>query len=264
MKHGKLFVGSFLLLALSACTFGVPVGGKNGYSQKVDPGSLQKSKYGNPSSYIVMGKRYYVMDSARGFKQKGIASWYGTKFHGRRTSSGEIYNMHAMTAAHKTLPIPVYVKVKNLDNGKTATVLVNDRGPFVDGRIIDLSFAAAKKLGVDGPGTARVEIVALNAARKVSKAPVRVIPLKKAENQAGSMFIQLGSFSSKKNAIKLTNELKAKKESAVVIKQVKVGKDAFFRVQIGPLLDLSEADSIQRRLNRKGYRRARIVIEDAT
>ena len=261
----RLLTGSILLLLLlSACTFGVPMGGQQGYSQKVEPGSLKKSKYGNPSSYIVMGKRYYVMGSAQGFKQRGIASWYGSKFHGKRTSSGEVYNMHAMTAAHKTLPIPVYVKVKNLDNGKTTTVLVNDRGPFVDGRIIDLSFAAAKKLGVDGPGTARVEIVTLGSSKKVSKAPVRAIPLNTVQHQPGNMFIQLGSFSSKNNALKLTNELKAKKEKALVIKQVKIGKDAFFRVQIGPLLDLSEADSIQKRLNRKGYKRARIVIEDET
>ena len=257
MKNGQFLIGSLLLLVLSACTFGVPIGG-----QKADPGSLKKSKYGNPSSYIVMGKRYFVMDSAAGFKQRGIASWYGSKFHGKRTSSGEIYNMHAMTAAHKTLPIPVYVKVKNLDNGKTTTVLVNDRGPFVDGRIIDLSYAAAKKLGVDGPGTARVEIVTLDSSKKVSKAPARAIPLRAVQHQPGNMFIQLGAFSSKGNALKLTNELKAKKENAVIIKQVKIGKDSFFRVQIGPLLDLGEASSIQKRLNRKGYTRARIVIED--
>ncbi len=246
-------------MLLSACTFGVPIGG-----QTVSSEPLTKSKYGNPSSYIVMGERYYVMDSAEGFTQRGIASWYGPDFHGKRTSSGDTYNMHAMTAAHKTLPIPVYVKVKNLQNGKTAVVLVNDRGPFVDDRIIDLSYAAASKLGVVGPGTAKVEIVALDPSGKISRAPVRAIPFEPELQQSANMFIQLGSFSSEDNALKLSNELEVKNESAIVIKQVETEDGALFRVQIGPLLDLSEASSIQKRLNRKGYKDAHIVIDDET
>ena len=114
-------------LGLGACTFGVPIGDRGQGQISVTPPTT-KSSQGNPSSYVVFGKRYYVLDSSEGFKQRGIASWYGTKFHGRKTSSGEVYNMHAMTAAHKTLPIPVYVHVKNLDNGRSAVVRVNDRG----------------------------------------------------------------------------------------------------------------------------------------
>ncbi len=260
MVHIRLLIGSILFLFLSACTFGVPVGGQKADSAGAVP--LKKSKYGNPSSYIVMGKRYYVMDSAAGFTQRGLASWYGSKFHGKRTSSGEIYNMHAMTAAHKTLPIPVYVKVKNLSNGKTAVVLVNDRGPFVDDRIIDLSFAAATKLGVVGPGTAKVEIVTLNASGKSTRTTTRAIPLKSDQQRSARLFIQMGSFSSKDNALKLSNELKSKKESAIIINQVKTAQGIFFRVQVGPLLDLSEANSIQKRLKRKGYKNTRIIIED--
>ncbi len=256
----RLVTGCFILLFLSACTLGVPIGGQK--TDKTKSGSLKKSKYGNPSSYIVMGKRYYVMDSAKGFTQKGVASWYGPKFHGKRTSSGETYNMHAMTAAHKTLPIPVYVKVKNVTNGKTAIVLVNDRGPFAHDRIIDLSYAAAKKLGVVGPGTAKVEIVALDSSKKVSRSAVKAIPLKTSTQEQANMYVQLGSFSSEGNALRLSKELKVKKETAVVIKPVKTGQGDFFRVQIGPLLDLSEANSIQNRLKRKGYKNARIVIED--
>lgn len=252
-------VSIMLAVWLSGCTFGVPVGG-----QKVKPEPLKKSRYGNPSSYIVMGKRYYVMDSAEGFTQRGLASWYGPNFHGKRTSSGDVYNMHAMTAAHKTLPIPVYVRVKNLQNGKSEVVLINDRGPFAEGRIIDLSYAAAKKLGVVKPGTAKVEITVLDANLKTTRAPVRVIPLKHPEHQIASMFIQLGAFSSEENAQKLSNELHGKKETAIVIKQVDTDKGAFFRVQIGPLLDLSEANAIQKRLIRKGYKSARIVIEDVS
>ena len=113
---------------------------------------------GNPESYVVFGRRYHVMKTSQGFKERGYASWYGKKFHGRKTSNGEIYNMYGMTAAHKTLPIPSYVRVKNLENGREAIVRVNDRGPFHSNRIIDLSYTAAFKLGVLKKGTAKVEI----------------------------------------------------------------------------------------------------------
>ena len=116
------------------------------------------SKLGNPPSYAVLGKRYHVMKQREGFTERGIASWYGKKFHGRKTSNGEIYNMYAMTAAHKTLPLPAYVNVRNLQNGREIVVRVNDRGPFHAGRIIDLSYAAAKKLDIIRKGTGRVEI----------------------------------------------------------------------------------------------------------
>ena len=106
------------------------------------PKKEPKSRYGNPKSYVVFGKRYYVMDSGKGYIEKGIASWDGTKFHGRRTSSGETYDMYAMTAAHKSLPLPTYVQVTNLSNSKFIVVKVNDRGPFHENRIIDLSYTA--------------------------------------------------------------------------------------------------------------------------
>ena len=120
------------------------------------------SKYGNPVSYEVFGKRYYTMKSSQDFVQRGIASWYGKKFHGRRTSSGEKYNMYAMTAAHKELPLPTYVQVTNLKNGKKIVVRVNDRGPFHDNRVIDLSYSAATKLDIVSQGTGLVEVRALD------------------------------------------------------------------------------------------------------
>lgn len=126
------------------------------------PRAEPKSRYGNPASYEVFGKRYHVLDSAKGYKERGHASWYGTKFHGRRTSSGEPYDMFALTAAHKTLPLPSYVRVTNLDNGRSLVVKVNDRGPFHPGRIIDLSYTAAVRLGVYQAGFAPVEVVALS------------------------------------------------------------------------------------------------------
>jgi len=125
---------------------------------KVEP----KSKYGNPESYVVFGKRYYTKDSSKGYVERGLASWYGKKFHGRRTSSGEPYNMYAMTAAHKTLPLPCYARVTNMANGRSAVVRINDRGPFHGSRIIDLSYSAARKLGVVAKGTAMVEVRAID------------------------------------------------------------------------------------------------------
>ena len=112
------------------------------------PTYIPLSRYGNPTTYSIAGKTYKVLPQAEGYQAQGIASWYGTKFHQKRTSSGEIYDMYALTAAHKTLPLPSYVKVKNLNNGREAIVKVNDRGPFHANRIIDLSYAAASKLGI--------------------------------------------------------------------------------------------------------------------
>jgi len=128
------------------------------------PVSLSKSSIGNPVSYEEFGERYNVLKSSAGFRESGVASWYGIDFHGRNTSSGEVYDMYQMTAAHKTLPLPTYVKVNNLDNGRTLVVKVNDRGPFIQGRILDLSYGAAYRLGITGPGTANVEIEALDPA----------------------------------------------------------------------------------------------------
>ena len=127
-----------------------------------------KSRYGNPPSYVVHGRRYRVLDSAHGYRVQGVASWYGTKFHGKRTSSGETYDMHKMTAAHKSLPLPTYVRVTSLENGRQVVVRVNDRGPFHDDRLIDLSYVAAVKLGLDRSGTARVEVEALDPSTLAS------------------------------------------------------------------------------------------------
>jgi rare lipoprotein A len=128
---------------------------------KVEP----LSRIGNQPSYVVFGKRYYVMRSSKHYREQGIASWYGTQFHTHHTSNGERYNMLAMTAAHKTLPLPTYVQVTNLVNGRQIIVKVNDRGPFEANRLIDLSYVAAKKLGMLGHGTAKVDITAIDPAQ---------------------------------------------------------------------------------------------------
>jgi peptidoglycan lytic transglycosylase len=127
------------------------------------PRSEPPSRYGNMESYEQDGRRYRVLETSEGYDERGIASWYGEQFHGRRTSSGETYDMYAMTAAHKTLPIPSYVEVTNLANGRKVILRVNDRGPFhdPDRRIIDVSHAAAVKLGMIGTGTAPVRVRAI-------------------------------------------------------------------------------------------------------
>lgn len=125
---------------------------------KVEPLSKYGNRFKNSNTYVTKRKRYSVMSSSKGYRARGLASWYGTKFHGRRTSSGEPYNMYAMTAAHRTLPLPTYAKVTNLDNGKSVIVKVNDRGPFHKNRIIDLSYVAAHKLGMLGRGTGNVQV----------------------------------------------------------------------------------------------------------
>jgi rare lipoprotein A len=136
---------------------------------KVEP----KAKYGNMESYVVFGQRYYPKPTSRDHVERGIASWYGPKFHGRKTSSGEIYDMYQMTAAHKTLPLPTYARVTNLENGRSAVVRINDRGPFVGDRVIDLSLAAAEKLDVVKNGTAEVEVVSIDPRDHGGKVPRR-------------------------------------------------------------------------------------------
>ena len=127
------------------------------------PRAEPKSRYGNPPSYVVFGKRYHTLASSEGYSERGIASWYGTKFHGHRTSSGESYDMYRMSAAHKTLPLPTYARVTNLRNGKSVVVKINDRGPFVKGRISDVSYLAAQKLDFVQQGLAKVRVVVLDA-----------------------------------------------------------------------------------------------------
>lgn len=256
---------SLAVSMLAACTFGVPIdrsGGNTGNVGGNQGATTQKSKYGNPSSYVVFGKRYYVLDDARGFAERGIASWYGKKFHGRKTSSGEIYNMNAMTAAHKTLPLPTYVRVKNLSNGKSVVVKVNDRGPFVGDRIIDLSYAAARKLDVVGPGTARVEVRVVDPTGGGKPAVGRPIPL--TDNKAADvpLYIQMGSFGSELNAQSMKRDLLAANEKPITVSQLETSSGLFYRVRLGPLYDVDEANAIIRRLNSKGFHAARIVVQE--
>lgn len=219
-----------------------------------------RSRYGNPESYEVFGKRYHTLRSSEGHVERGIASWYGTKFHGRRTSSGEPYDMYAMTAAHTALPLPTYVRVTNLENGHSIVVRVNDRGPFAKNRIIDLSYAAAIKLGMTEKGTALVEVRALEPGRP-EPAP-EPTPVHAEAAPGPTVFIQMGAFSSRQNAEQMLARLTAfALPAAVNINEARIGDRPVFRVRLGPLASVDLADDTVRELERAGFREYRIVVD---
>lgn len=255
-----------LNLALSACGSFVRDSAPDRYVDhtrvpnaipKIEP----KSQYGNPEFYDVQGKRYYVMNSASNFHQKGIASWYGTKFHGQRTSSGEPYNMYAMTAAHKTLPIPAYVEVTNLDNQRKIVVRVNDRGPFAEGRIIDLSYVAAKKLGIDKNGTANVEIRTIDPRQQQMAAKPATADKIAKSSSTGQLYLQVGAFTDQKNATQLLSRLITTTDENVIINRKSTDNEDVYRVRIGPLNSESDANRIRDKLNPLGIDAPHIVVE---
>lgn len=225
------------------------------------PKPVHRTIAGNKSPYTVLGQTYTLLPESRGYKERGIASWYGQKFHGRRTSNGEVYDMFTMTAAHKTLPIPSYVKVTNIDNGLSIVVRVNDRGPFHEGRIIDLSYAGAVKLGFLNRGTARVEVeditpqVTTNLPYLRATPPVAIVTVESpkaavANDAAAVRFLQLGAFSVRAGAERL-----AEKIANLFTLPVKVsrGTDQLHRVLMGPLNEEFAETEIQRTLLESGF-----------
>jgi len=226
------------------------------------PRAEPRSRYGNPESYMVYGKRYYTLPSSKGYSERGMASWYGTKFHGKRTSSGEPYNLYGMTAAHKTLPLPTYVEVTNLQNGRSVIVKVNDRGPFHDDRIIDLSYTAAAKLGILGHGTGRVEVKAIDTESvdtlQLAAATPAVTP---ATAAAQTLYLQVGAFSSQLNAERLRNEILEQQIADVRIVETSGTAGTFYKVQVGPLGDASEAERVARELKPLGINESRSIVQ---
>jgi len=223
------------------------------------PKNEPKSRYGNPESYVVFGKRYYVLDSSKDYIEKGIASWYGTKFHGRRTSSGETYDMYAMTAAHKTLPLPTYVQVKNLNNGKYIIVKVNDRGPFHENRIIDLSYTAAIKLDIIKKGTGLVEVRAIDPIRLTENNLVNEEKNETSSNQDISFYIQVGTFGELENAEILKQKLSSLGDDLIKISNIVISGGTLYRVRIGPIADTKLSDSIAAKLSNFGIFKYHIV-----
>ena len=209
------------------------------------PRDEPRSKYGNPPFYEVDGKRYVVLPSAVGYSERGVASWYGSDFHGGRTSTGETYDMHAMTGAHPTLPLPTWVRVTNLENGRSVVVRLNDRGPFAKGRIIDLSRAAAEQLDMVRAGTARVEVVSLAGA---AGAPA-----------AAAYYAQAGAFGSRQNAEALAARLRDAGIAEVTVTETAPGQ-SLFRVRAGPVATLPEFDALIERLRVAGAPDARLAL----
>lgn len=250
------------------------------------PRAEQRSPYGNPRSYVVHGRRYHTLRSSRGYVERGIASWYGRKFHGRRTSSGERFDMYAMTAAHRSLPLPTYVLVTNLRNGRQALVRVNDRGPFHPNRLIDLSYAAATKLGIVGNGTGFVEVRAVGPGTEPLEA--RAEPRPAAANpallaraaepaRAGNgvpvlpsagptaplvrLYLQAGAFSDRVNAERLSQRLRPVAGKLVYVSPIIMDGTALYRVRIGPLPDVVKADKLSSLIIARGMDAPRIVLE---
>jgi rare lipoprotein A len=259
----------------------------------VVPRSEPRSRSGNPPFYDVMGKRYFVLSSNVGYVERGVASWYGPGFHKVRTSTGEPYDMYGMSAAHKTLPLPAYVRVTNLQNGRSVVVRVNDRGPFVGNRIIDLSYTAASKLDMLRNGTAMVEVRSLDAAlapapaqeapitaadSAPTAAPLTASPLETASptsaspaSAAGSpvaqvaipaaLFIQAAAFSDPKNAERLVEKLRGGGYGKIFVRDNEIAGRRMYRVRIGPVPSVAEFDRIVAALERVGVNDAHLALD---
>lgn len=258
-------LGLFIALLLSACasTPAPPakprssIPGKDGpprpseiprtisKSPNVVPRYEPKSPYGNPPSYEAMGRSYRTLDSADGYRETGMASWYGRKFQGRKTSSGEFYDMFQMTAAHRSLPLPTYARVTNLSNGQSIVVRVNDRGPFHEDRIIDLSYAAAAKLGMLG-GPTTVEVEAITPGETVPPPPPLLVAPAARPNQPN--YLQVAAYSNPINAVALKSEIIKLGIRNIEIRVASFNGDPIHRVLIGPYSEMAELIDTRNRL----------------
>ena len=214
------------------------------------PRDEPRARYGNHSPYEVFGKKYHVLPSSKGYHEQGVASWYGSKFHGRRTSSGEPYDMHLATAAHKSLPLPTYVEVTNLDNGNKVIVKINDRGPFKDDRLIDMSYGAALRLGMIATGTARVDLRVIDASGKA--APVQTYTATGPSGGGSSgTWLQAGAYSARQGAEDLSGQLGSAGLGPVSIHD----EDGLFRVWLGPYQGNAEVESVISKAIELGFER---------
>jgi rare lipoprotein A len=214
-----------------------------------------RSRLGNPRFHDVLGRRYFVLASAEGYVERGVASWYGPTFHGLHTATGEPYDMYGMTAAHKTLPLPCYVRVTNLRNGRSIVLRVNDRGPFVANRLIDLSYTAAAKLDMLREGTTLVEVRALTPGEPASQALTRA-----SELPAPDLFVQVGAFSDQHNAQRLFERLRAAGfANAFVLARPENSR--LYRVRLGPVAGVAQYDDLVARLEKFGIADARLTLD---
>ena len=226
-----------------------------------------RSKHGNGPVYEVRGKRYTVMQSSAGYRERGVASWYGSKFHDRLTSNRETYDMYAMTAANKTLPLPTYVRVRNLRNNKTVVVRVNDRGPFVSNRIIDLSYVAALKLDMIRDGTSLVEVTAINFAPPRNDRPARQVTPPEAPGTASPLpvanriYVQVGAFGNRANAERRLNLISRTGIHGAFIRKDASTYPTLYRVRIGPVADAIQYDVIVEELENIGIMDPYLITE---
>ncbi len=221
------------------------------------------SRYGNPPSYRVNGKRYYTLKSSRNYRKRGVASWYGGKFHGRLTSSREPYDMYAMTAAHRTLPLPTYARVTNLRNDRSVVLRINDRGPFHANRVIDLSYAAATRLGIVHAGTGLVEVTAIDPTT-----PKTRLPRSKKESThppprpTPRLYLQIGAFTNRLNAEQLQARIPPTVSEAVYIQKLERNPQPLYQVRIGPLESAQLADNLSGELQQQlGLAEMHVVVE---
>ena len=212
------------------------------------PRDEPRARYGNPPFYEVDGRRYVVLQSAVGYVEEGVASWYGPDFHGGRTATGETYDMHAMTGAHPTLPLPTWVRVTNLENGRSVVVRLNDRGPFARGRVIDLSRAAAEALDMVRAGTARVEVRSL-AGGSAATAPA-----------PAAYYAQAGAFGSRENAQALAGRLRNAGIEGVTVTETSANGASMFRVRAGPAATLPDFDRLVERMLAAGAEAVRLAL----
>ena len=216
----------------------------------VVPTAINRTMAGNRSPYEVLGKHYRVMSSEEGYFERGVASWYGEKFHGHKTSNGEIFDMYEVSAAHKSLPIPSFLKVTNLDNNRSIVVRVNDRGPFHGDRIIDLSYAAAVKLGYADRGTARVELEAIVVKGDAPRERIEQPQLARVGGgKIANQYLQVGAYSMRGSAQEVAKQLQGLTRQPVRIEEVRSSQgQTLHRVRIGPLSDLTEVDMLKARV----------------
>jgi len=242
------FAACIALMALLASC------GGSGHTTRVINTPETRELAGWQKPYEVDGQRYQPLRDHRGFRQHGIASWYGRKFHGRKTSNGEVYDMYGLSAAHKTLPLGVYVKVTHLGNGRHIVVRINDRGPFVAGRIIDLSYGAAKKLGIVESGTAQVELVALGYRAEdkelIASAPVSY--------DAGTFAVQIGAFSNSANAYRLAADMR-RRYGKTAVSTMTVSGHPVYKVRVGDFHSLQRAEQEVRRFIAEGFNGSFVV-----
>ncbi len=271
-ERPSLFAAIALLSLLAACSSrpvydsGPGPGARTPSSLPGDavPRKEPRSRYGNGPYYTVFGETYKVLDTNYGYQERGVASWYGRKFHGRMTSSQEPYDMYEMTAAHKTLPLPTYVRVRNLRNNRSIVVRVNDRGPFVNNRLIDLSYAAAMRLDMVRDGTSLVEVTAISFDDPpAGTRPVNMTSAHPAStpDPEDDIFVQVGAFGEVGNARRRYALLRDRGIGPLKVYQDKSTSPALYRVRIGPIADVVQYDSVVEKLQRMGITDTHLVTD---